>query len=233
MKRWRLLVIAVTLAGGSLRAAAALVQNGGFETGDFTGWTLGGNTNACSVTTSSPYVHSGTYGAELGPVGSTGFLSQTVATSPGQSYLLSFWLNSSGQMFDEFLAAWNGTNLFDQTDIATGGWTNLQFIATATQSSTLLQFGFRNDPNYFGLDDISVAPVFGLAFQSVAKTGGTLALTWIAQSGRVYQMQYKTNLTQTNWLNLGAALTATNSTATASDAVGPSRQRFYRVAQLP
>jgi hypothetical protein len=233
LKGWRVFFAGAVLGSGACGAAAALIQNGGFETGDFTGWTLSGNTNACYVTTSFPYVHLGIYGAQLGPVGAMGFLSQTVTTSPGQTYLLSFWLNSSGQMFDEFLAAWNGTNIFDQTDITTGGWTNLQFVVSATQSSTLLQFGFRNDPGYFGLDDISVAPGFALAFQSVIKNGGTLAFTWSAQSGRVYQVQYRTNLTQTNWINLGGALTATNSTASASDSISTGRQRFYRVVQLP
>src|SRR5579872_5117421 len=45
-----------------------LIANGGFETGDFTGWTLGGNNQYNSVW-SGIGDHS-TYAAALGPVGS-------------------------------------------------------------------------------------------------------------------------------------------------------------------
>jgi PEP-CTERM motif len=54
-----------------------VIVNCGFETGDFTGWTQGGNTGFTGVTSSAPYVNSGTYGAYLGPIGSDGTLSQS------------------------------------------------------------------------------------------------------------------------------------------------------------
>ena len=57
--------------------AGNLVANCGFETGDFTGgWSLTGNTGFTGVSSSAPYVFSGTYGAQLGPIGSDGFLTQ-------------------------------------------------------------------------------------------------------------------------------------------------------------
>jgi hypothetical protein len=51
----------------------------------------------------------------------------------------------------------------------------------------------------------------------------------------VYQVQYKTNLVQTNWINLGKPLIATNGNLTVSDtnAIRSSPQRFYRVQVLP
>jgi len=63
----------------------------------------------------------------------------------------------------------------------------------------------------------------------VTKAGGTITLTWSALAGQTYQLQFKTNLYQMSWNNLGSAITATNSTATASDSLGPDPQRFYRV----
>jgi uncharacterized repeat protein (TIGR03803 family) len=66
-------------------------------------------------------------------------------------------------------------------------------------------------------------------FQSVTKAGGTIALTWSALAGQTYQLQFKTNLNQMSWNNLGSVITATNSTATALDSIGPDPQRFYRV----
>ena len=41
------------------------------------------------------------------------------------------------------------------------------------------------------------------------------------------------DLTQTNWSNSGELITATNTTATASDVIGADRQRYYRVVLSP
>jgi uncharacterized repeat protein (TIGR03803 family) len=64
------------------------------------------------------------------------------------------------------------------------------------------------------------------AFRTVTQKGGKLTLTWSTFAGQSYQIQQKTNLTQTNWINLGTATTATNSTATTSDTIEPSSHRF-------
>jgi len=135
-----------------------LVLNGGFE-GGFSGWTCGGNFDSCYVGSGSAYAHSGSYGAQVGPSGSLGYLSQTLATTPGANYRLSLWLDSpDGATPNEFSVSWNGTVLFDQASLAAIGWTNLQFLVTATGASTVLQLGFRDDVHYLGLDDISVMP---------------------------------------------------------------------------
>jgi hypothetical protein len=224
----------------TLLVGQPLVQNGGFETGDFTGWTQSGNTAYTSVTSgNSQFVHSGTYGAALGPFGSLGYLSQTLPTFAGQNYLLSLWLdnpnNSYGATPNQFLVQWNGTTIFSQTNMPFTTWTNLLFIVTATSSSTVLQFGFRDDPYYLGLDDISVMPIPVPAFKSATKTSSTFNLTWGTMTGLVYQVQYKTNLLQTNWINLGKPLVATNGNLTVSDtnAIGSSPQRFYRLMVSP
>src|SRR5208337_1719782 len=110
-----------------------LVQNGGFETGSFSSWAQSGNFVDSSVSSSSPCVHSGIYGALLGPVGSLGYISQTLPTSPGGTYLVSLWLNSpDGLGPNEFQVAWNGTVLSDQTDLGAIGWTIFLFAVTAT-----------------------------------------------------------------------------------------------------
>jgi hypothetical protein len=217
-----------------------LVQNGGFEAGTFTNWTQSGNTTYTSVTSgNSQFVHSGTYGAALGPSVSPGYLSQTLPTFAGQNYLLSLWLdnpsNSYGATPNQFLVQWNGTTIFSQTNMPFATWTNLQFIVMATGSSTVLQLGFRDDPYYLGLDDISVMPIPVPAFMSATKISSTFNLTWGTMTGLIYQVQYKTNLLQTNWINLGKPLVATNGNLTVSDtnAIGSSPQRFYRLMVSP
>jgi streptogramin lyase len=71
------------------------------------------------------------------------------------------------------------------------------------------------------------------SFQTILQSNGMVLFTWSAVTGRSYQVQFKTNLLQTNWINFGGILVATNISMTASDFTGPDRRRFYRVALLP
>ncbi len=217
-----------------------LVQNGGFEAGTFTNWTQSGNTAYSTVISgNSQFVHSGTYGAQFGPAGSLGYLSQTLPTFTGQNYLLSLWMSSpniSGTLTpNEFNVSWDGSIIFDRTNLGKIGWTNLQFIVTATGPNTVLQFGLRDDPYYLGLDDVSVTPIPVPAFKTATANSGTFNLTWATAAGVVYQVQYKTNLLQANWINLGKLLVATNTSLTVSDpnALNSSPRRFYRLMVLP
>ena len=131
-------------------------MNGGFETGDFTGWTRSGNQGFTSVTTAPDYVRSGIYAAFLGPIGSDGFLSQTIETIPGKAYIVSFSIRSDGGLPNDFNASWDGTPFFTQTNIPLGEYVTYTFTEVAQDSSTVLQLGFRNDPAFLGLDDVSV-----------------------------------------------------------------------------
>ncbi|MGD0258559.1 MAG: NHL repeat-containing protein [Verrucomicrobiota bacterium] len=73
------------------------------------------------------------------------------------------------------------------------------------------------------------APVF----QSATSSNSVLTLTWSATPGKTYQVQYLTNLAQTNWNNLTNSAVAGNSTMSATDSLRASSRRFYRVVQLP
>ena len=87
-------------------------------------------------------------------------MSQTLATTAGQNYLLSLWLyDGDGATPNQFLVVWNGTTLFNQSSIGAIGWTNIQYQVTATGASTVLEIGFLNSPSWFGLDDIAVYPL--------------------------------------------------------------------------
>jgi hypothetical protein len=170
------LALALLLAGAG-QVKADLVVNGGFETGDLTGWAQSGNTGFTGVSTSMP--HSGTFAAYLGPIGSLGFLSQPLATTPGSWYHIQFSVRSDGGTPNEFLASFGGTTLFDQKNIpGVGGYVTYSFISQATLSATTLTFGFRDDPGYLRLDDVSVRAATDRG-KDLAPEPGSLALLGI------------------------------------------------------
>jgi subtilase family serine protease len=237
----------------SLSIGQNLVLNGGFETGDFTGWTL--NTNGVGIIVDGPNSsvsgispHAGNYLASFGQAGSPGYLSQTVPTLSNQSYLLSLWFNSpdvttlsqaqndglSSNTPNEFVVAWNGTILFDQTNIPPiSGWTNLQFIVTATGSSTLLQFGGRVDPWYLGLDDVNVWPIPTPNVRSFSSAANNaFSLTWNSLTNVTYVVEGSTNLASTNWFIVNT-YTASNSVLTVTNPIGTNPFVFYRILGSP
>lgn len=237
-----LMLLAVWLALSAQTAqAAALAQNGGFENGDFSGWTQTGDTSFSLVVTNdgmtTNFVHSGNWGAKLGP-SSLGYLSQTVATTPGQLYLLSFWLDCwddpEGVTPNEFTVAWNGTNLVDLVNFGPTGWVNYQYYVTATSTSTPITFGFQDFNSFLGFDDVTVTAVLP-SFVGVARAGNNINLTWTSPTNQVCQVQYSTNLTSTNWLNLGGPITVTNllMATTDTNAAQVSPRRFYRLRKVP
>jgi alpha-tubulin suppressor-like RCC1 family protein len=216
-----------------IRILPGSIFNGGFETGDFTAWITNGNFSFTGITTKGAYVHSGQFGAQLGPVGSLGYISQPVATSLGTRYLLSFWLNSpDGATPSEFLVSWNGTTLFDQTNLPAIGWTHVQLRASAAGPSTV-QFGFRNDNSYFGLDDISIIPLVQPVITGVNLAGNNLVLNArYGQAGGTYFTLTSTNiaLPLSQWTPVATNVLSVDDhfSITVTNAVTPgAAQHFY------
>jgi hypothetical protein len=155
----RILVCLVAVLSLSSIASANLVVNPGFETGDFTGWTLSGNTSPLTMGVTTTAAHTGSFGVSAGPVGSLGFLSQDLVTDPGASYDLTFWLRNDGGIPNQFQASWNGSVIAGSVIDNVGALAYTQFTfpgLLATGSSTALQFGFRQDPAFWSFDDVSV-----------------------------------------------------------------------------
>jgi hypothetical protein len=177
------------LAGAPARADQNLVANAGFESGDFTGWTLAGDSRDDHSFVSTPahypgwnewLPNGGSAFAALGGTGPDAELSQTFATTPGSTYTFSFQLGSDGEKPDHFEASFGGATVLALTDApetpghdlihgpAAAAYTFYHFTQTATGPTTTIRFTAKNEPGWWALDDVSVtdlpepSPLVGL-----------------------------------------------------------------------
>lgn len=188
-----------------------LVVNGGFETGDFTGWTvtppptvLGydfycGDTAVDGISDLGP--HSGDYSACFGyPSGwsyvdhsgdtityqpGLTFISQDLTTVPGQSYVLTFWIAQQPSVYPLDNAVeliWNG-KVYGPEQLPVMPWTEEQLLVTATGTSTELGFGAMDVPGWVALDDVSVVPTPEPAPMLLYGSGFLLALLAVVCRG--------------------------------------------------
>jgi hypothetical protein len=145
--------LAVCMAGSA--QALNIVNNGSFETGDFTGWTQTGNTGFGGVTSGG--APSGTFFAFFGPIGSDGGISQSLSTVAGNKYVITFSLSADGGTPSDFSATFGGSTLVSLTNPAASAFHTLTYVVTATSGTTLLGFNFRDDPGFLFLDAVSVS----------------------------------------------------------------------------
>jgi hypothetical protein len=160
-------IAAVCLSGP---ASANFIQNGSFESGDFTDWTLlngtgSGNTlsYAQSVdfvwpSVAPPYVaEDGTDFALLGDGKGTGAtLSQTV-TDSATRLVLSYWVATDGYTGNSFSVKWDGTTIAGSalTNDTSTTYTQFQFAVQGTGSDTL-QFVAENTDGFWLLDNVTI-----------------------------------------------------------------------------
>ena len=110
----------------------------------------------------------------------------------------------------------------------TGGAATGDSVAYATVSA--MQGFDQSDPGIASnpfVPTLLAAPV--PQFQAPAVVAGSLQLAWNSFPGVAYQVQFSTNLAETNWINLGSAITATSSSTTTNQTVGSGPVVLYRV----
>jgi hypothetical protein len=159
-----------------------LVQNCGFETGDFTHWTVTDPfhtfvSSDCEPTIAGAYgPHSGTYSACLGGIGGLTFVSQTITDIPGETYTLTFWLKSDGLTPNEFQVSYNGTVLTDMKNMTAFGYTQFSFPGLIGSRFDTIKFGERDDLEFLNLDDVSfvggLLGSYAVSYYANANTAG-------------------------------------------------------------
>ena len=144
--------------------AGELVVNGGFETGNFSGWSQSGDVG---LFYGSPQLfitqaaHTGNNAAAFGSVQADGTISQNLTTVVGQTYTLDFWLANLSGGPNDFTAKIGGVTELHLVNDAAQPYTHYTYTFTATSTSTPIEFDFMQQPSEWHLDDVSVAPVSG------------------------------------------------------------------------
>jgi hypothetical protein len=148
-----------------------LVNNCGFETGDFTAWTLTGNdvpgelNNLYGVEGQDPVdginPHSGNFQAFFADLTTNATtLSQTVATLASGEYTVSWYLAQDTPATTEygnaFSATLDGITLASLTDVPVDAYTEYSDTVVVTDANAALALTLGNDLGEFLLDDVSV-----------------------------------------------------------------------------
>jgi hypothetical protein len=160
------LASAMIICAANNAARADLVTNGGFETGDLTGWTCSTSTlGACTVETAD-FIgpHSGSFLVNVfnnGPNPVFGTLSQTITTTPGDTYELSVWSakNLSNPVLEYQIGS--GTAVTMAPGLGAYSDTIVDFVASS--SSTPIAFLFATQLGFGSIviDDVSVVETAG------------------------------------------------------------------------
>ena len=140
--------------------AQNLVVNGGFETGDFTGWTAPSESYPEKV--GSTYAAGGTYAGEIaGYSYNPDTLTQQITTGAGQTYHIQFdylWDITGGGTLNSLALDWNGDQVFFQQNVVDNSyvWHHFSGLVTGTGSDQL-RFAAANDPGYVWVDNVSLS----------------------------------------------------------------------------
>ncbi|QPF93845.1 beta strand repeat-containing protein [Bradyrhizobium commune] len=165
-------------------AGPTVIVNGGFETGDLSGWTA-------SDVFLEQLVLGDQYGNYTLRLGNNGFLEQNVATVAGQHYTLSFEVAGDPEATSSsFSVFWDGAQIYGSTHVEFG-FTKFTFdvVGDGGGGSTPLEFTFGTDGVGQLLDAVSVSPTPGPAVET---TDGSISFSDI-ETGDTHTASFAPN----------------------------------------
>jgi hypothetical protein len=68
--------------------------------------------------------------------------------------------------------------------------------------------------------------------EAITIAEGAATITWSAISGHTYRLQLKDDINSANWTDVTPDITATDTTASATNALGTSQVRFFRIFEV-
>jgi hypothetical protein len=81
-----------------------------------------------------------------------------------------------------------------------------------------------------GIDNFTFSASVPIAVPlNVQASGNSLFLNWPAVAGQIYQLEFKTNLTEAVWTSLGGPVTGNGTTLTLTNNAGGAPQRFFHL----
>jgi hypothetical protein len=120
----------------------------------------------------------------------------------------------------------DGTNIIGATSVM------LRLQTVTTNNTGMYDAILSNTNGSIGSAPASLTVVNQPLFQlPILTTNGRIIISWSAPKGKHCQLQYTTNWTQAHWINLGTIITASSTVMSVTNAIGPEKQRFYRVQQ--
>jgi len=88
---------------------------------------------------------------------------------------------------------------------------------------------YDRDEIDFGSDPVNPYSIPLRMLASVNATSSVVTIAWNSVTGETYRIQFKTALTESDWIDLGSNMTAVTTTSFGTDVLGGDRQRFYRI----
>ena len=93
--------------------------------------------------------------------GTTSGAQQTISTTVGQNYSISFWtyFSTAANSTVEIDVYWGSTKIYAGTSVAAAGWSQQTInLGVAATTSNVLTVMIRDDPNYSAITDIDIEP---------------------------------------------------------------------------
>lgn len=179
------LAAAAVLAPAAAHAGANLLTNGGFETGDFTGWHESDASNLTSVKLgdyNGVGPSQGQYQAVLGAVG-FGVLSQDLVTPVGETFRLTFDLANDAAGFNFFEIEFGAQRIAVCVSCSVFDYRTFSYDLPALDPTTTLALNFEKPPGFWHLDNVSFKQVVAQTSGAPEPASWTLMILGFAAAG--------------------------------------------------